>query len=64
MGFCSKDGEIKMSNLDDITQLLNAEEHLAESFKEVLLEPQKELQEKTGMTPKDLKNYIDRIMVM
>jgi DNA-binding MarR family transcriptional regulator len=64
MGFCSKDGEIKMSNLDDITQLLNAEEHLAESFKEVLLEHLKELQEKTGMTPKDLKNYIDRIMVM
>lgn len=53
-----------MSNLDDITQLLNAEEHLAESFKEVLLEHLKELQEKTGMTPKDLKNYIDRIMVM
>lgn len=64
MGFCSKDGEIKMSNLDDITQLLNAEEHLAESFKEVLLEHLKELQEKTGMTQKDLKNYIDRIMVM
>ena len=64
MGFCSKDGEIKMSNLDDITQLLNAEEHLAESFKEVLLEHLKELQEKTGMTPKDLKNYIDRLMVM
>lgn len=53
-----------MSNLDDITQLLNAEENLAESFKEVLLEHLKELQEKTGMTPKDLKNYIDRIMVM
>lgn len=64
MGFSSKDGEIKMSNLDDITQLLNAEEHLAESFKEVLLEHLKELQEKTGMTQKDLKNYIDRIMVM
>lgn len=64
MGFCSKDGEIEMSNLDDITQLLNAEEHLAESFKEVLLEHLKELQEKTGMTPKDLKNYIDRLMVM
>ena len=64
MGFCSKDGEIKMSNLDDITQLLNAEENLAETFKEVLLEHLKELQEKTGMTPKDLKNYIDRIMVM
>ena len=43
---------------------INDEESIADSFKEILLSHLKELQEKTGMTPKDLKNYIDRIMVM
>lgn len=54
-----------MSNqYEDIEKMLNAEENIAEVFQEVLRENLKELQNKTGMTAKELADYIERVMVM
>ena len=52
------------TTFDDITKVLNDEESIADSFKEILLSHLKELQDKTGMSHKELKEYIERIMVM
>lgn len=53
-----------MNNYEDLAMMLGKEEQVADAFKDCLLEHIKELKEKTGMTDKELKEYIDMVMVV
>lgn len=53
-----------MQNYEDLEKMLCAEEDISDTFKEFLLEHIKELEEKTNMSPKEIKSYIERIMLV
>lgn len=53
-----------MPNYEDLEKMLCAEEDISDTFKEFLLEHIKELEEKTNMSPKEIKSYIERIMLV
>lgn len=52
------------NNYEDLAMMLGKEEKVADAFKDCLLSHLKELKEKTGMTDKELKEYIDKVMVV
>ena len=53
-----------MPNFEDITSVLSAEEKVADELKDYLLEHIKEVATKTGKSEKELRKYIDRLMVV
>lgn len=53
-----------MNNYEDLAMMLGKEEMLADAFKDCLLSHLKELKEKTDMSVKELKEYIDKVMVV
>lgn len=53
-----------MNDYDDLAVMLGKEEKVADAFKDCLLSHLKELKEKTGMSDKELKEYIDKVMVV
>ena len=51
-------------NSDDFYHRADILQNVADAFKDCLLSHLKELKEKTGMTDKELKEYIDKVMVV
>ena len=53
-----------MPEFEDIENMLSTEEKVADELKNYLLENIKNVSEKTGRTQKELREYIERLMVM
>lgn len=49
---------------EEITSMLSSEEKIAEEMKKFLLEHIKEISTKTGKSVKELRGFIDRLIVM
>lgn len=56
--------ENKMPEFEDIENMLSTEEKVADELKNYLLDNIKNVSEKTGRTQKELREYIERLMVM